>query len=109
MISTQPLFYLLAGSVLTGACGKAAASPTAPSIAVPTSVRDVVVLGDSLAVSPSRAQAFPAHLQTAIERLGLPWNVVNAGISGDTTAGGLRRVEALLTDRVGVLVVALGA
>jgi acyl-CoA thioesterase-1 len=37
------------------------------------------------------------------------WTVVNAGISGDTTAGGLRRIRALLTDEVGVLVVALGA
>jgi acyl-CoA thioesterase-1 len=67
-----------------------------------------VVLGDSLAVSPSPAQAFPAQLQQIIDREGLRWVVVNAGINGDTTASGVRRVEALLTD-VGALVVALGA
>jgi len=39
----------------------------------------------------------------------LPWVVVNAGVSGDTTTGGVRRVEALLGPDVGVLVIALGA
>jgi acyl-CoA thioesterase-1 len=68
-----------------------------------------VVLGDSLAVSPSPSQAFPAQLQQLIDAEGLGWVVVNAGINGDTTAGGVRRVEALLTANVGVLVVALGA
>ena len=60
-------------------------------------------------MSPSAVQAFPAQLQTMIERDALPWTVTNAGISGDTTAGGARRVQSLLGADVGVLVVELGA
>jgi acyl-CoA thioesterase I len=48
-------------------------------------------------------------LQARVTELGLPWQVINAGVGGDTTSGGLRRVDALLTGEVGVLVVALGA
>ncbi len=88
------------------ACGSGS-TPTAPSEAPPP--RQIVVLGDSLAVSPSREQAFPAVLQSRIRQHGLSWPIVNAGVSGDTTAGGLRRVDALLTDDTAILVLALGA
>ena len=106
----------LAATLAVAACGSKSASPvlTAPSapssIGVdPVRVRRVVVLGDSLAVSPSREQGFPSELQTRITRQGLPWTVTNAGSTGDTTAGGLGRVRSLLASDVGVLVVALGA
>jgi acyl-CoA thioesterase-1 len=71
--------------------------------------RRVVVLGDSLAVSPTRDESFPTVLQDRIRERGWNWSVTNAGISGDTTSGGRRRVEGLLGRDVGVLVVALGA
>ena len=71
--------------------------------------RRVVVLGDSLAVSPAPAVSFPAILQGRMFDLHLPWTVTNGGVRGDTTQGGLRRMEPLLGDDVGVLVVALGA
>ena len=107
MISYRSALYLLSVCTLTVGCG--ASSPSAPSADVAVPARRVVVLGDSLSVSPSMAQGFPAHLQTMIERDALPWSVTNAGISGDTTAGGVRRVQALLGADVGVLVVELGA
>lgn len=70
----------------------------------------LVILGDSLAagygVEPE--QAFPALLQRRIEAAGLGFEVVNAGVSGDTTAGGLRRVGWLLRRPMDVLVIALG-
>jgi acyl-CoA thioesterase-1 len=66
------------------------------------------VLGDSLSVTPTRAESFPAVLQTRIRDRGLDWIVTNAGISGDTAAGGLRRVDALLGNDVGVVVLELG-
>lgn len=70
----------------------------------------VAVLGDSLAaghgLEPS--QAYPAVLQKRLESAGIPAEVVNAGVSGDTTAGGLRRLGWLMKRRVDVLVVALG-
>ncbi len=72
--------------------------------------KSVVILGDSLAagygVDPS--EAFPALLQKRVDAAGLPFTVVNAGVSGDTTAGGLRRMDWLLKRPVDVLVLELG-
>jgi acyl-CoA thioesterase I len=108
MISRRPALHLLSVCTLTVGCGTASPPPSAPSAST-IAVRRVIVLGDSLSVSPSIGQAFPAQLQTMIERDALPWTVTNAGISGDTTAGGARRVQSLLGADVGVLVVELGA
>jgi acyl-CoA thioesterase-1 len=85
------------------------AGPLDPSGVRPATAQRIVVLGDSLAVSPTREESFPSVLQSRIVEAGLGWTVTNAGISGDTTTGGLRRIEALLGDDVGVLVLALGA
>jgi len=82
-------------------------SPSPP--ASPAAVQRVVVLGDSLAVSPSVDQSFPARLQTRIAAAALRWAVTNAGVSGDTTSEGVRRLEPLLTGDVGILVLELGA
>jgi acyl-CoA thioesterase-1 len=70
----------------------------------------VLVLGDSLAagLGLDPDQAFPALLQQKIQAQGWPGKVVNAGVSGDTTAGGLRRIDWLLKQRVDVLVLELG-
>lgn len=74
--------------------------------------RTVVFVGDSITAgygleSPA-AEAYPALIQAKIDAAGLPWRVVNAGISGDTTAGGLRRIDWILRQHVDILVVALG-
>lgn len=72
--------------------------------------KTVVVLGDSLAagygLDPS--EAYPAVLQTKIDAAHLNFTVVNAGVSGDTTSGGLRRMEWLLKRKIDVLVLELG-
>jgi acyl-CoA thioesterase I len=108
-MNIHSLLSFIGAAAVAMACGAETPATPTQAVAVPPAVRRVVVLGDSLAVSPSRAQSFPAQLQVMVERAGLPWVVVNAGISGDTTAGGVRRVEPLLTPDVGVLVLALGA
>ena len=69
----------------------------------------VVVLGDSLAVTPSMAESFPAVLETRIAGGSLPWTVTNASVSGDTTADGMSRYTPLLQHDVGVHVLELGA
>jgi len=71
----------------------------------------VLFLGDSLTAGYGleKEQAFPAHVQAKIDSLGLPFEVVNAGVSGDTSSGGLRRIDWMLKRRVDVLVLALGA
>ena len=70
----------------------------------------VVALGDSLTaglgLQPS--QAYPALLQQRIDAEGLRYLVVNAGVSGDTSAGGLSRLDWALDGDVRVLIVALG-
>jgi acyl-CoA thioesterase-1 len=71
----------------------------------------VVALGDSLTagfgVAPD--EAWPALLQARLLREGYAYRVANAGVSGDTTAGGLRRVDWLLRLKPEVAIVALGA
>ena len=97
---------LLVSAVLVGACGSSS-NQTGPSTS--TVVRRVVVLGDSLAVTPTPGESFPAVLQNRMTGRRLPWTVSNAGVFGDTTARGLRRYEPLLQNDVGVLVLELGA
>lgn len=79
--------------------------------ATPAPTRSLVVLGDSLSagygVDP--AESWPSVVQGLIRSEGLPWTVVNAGVSGDTSAGGLRRLDWLLRRPVDALVVELGA
>jgi acyl-CoA thioesterase-1 len=73
--------------------------------------RVVVVLGDSLTAGLGVAaeDAYPARLEARLQREGFDYTVVNAGVTGDTSAGGLRRVEWVLRLRPEVVVVALGA
>ena len=95
---------------LASACnGRGATSPSRSPDGLQTTTRQVLVLGDSLAVSPTRGESFPAVLQRRIADLKLNWTVINASDSGDTTADGRRRVQGLLGNDVGVLVLALGA
>ena len=71
----------------------------------------IVVLGDSLTAGLGllETQAYPALLQEKIDADGYDCDVVNAGVSGDTSAGGLRRLDWALQGDVRVLILALGA
>jgi acyl-CoA thioesterase I len=71
----------------------------------------IVALGDSLTSGHGlgRGHAYPAVLQASLQEAGLPFAVVNHGVSGDTTAGGVRRLEAALAEKPQILIVALGA
>lgn len=92
-----------------------AAEQTAAPALMPTPGDDrpkVVALGDSLTAGYGlvESQSYPAILQQKIDAAGLEFEVVHAGVSGDTSAGGLRRLEWLLKDgNVQVLIIALGA
>lgn len=71
----------------------------------------LLVLGDSLVAGyglPSRT-ALPARLEAALRGLGLDVSVINGGVSGDTSAGGLARIEWALADDPHAVIVALGA
>jgi acyl-CoA thioesterase-1 len=71
----------------------------------------VLFLGTSLTAGYGLPldQAFPALIQERIDAAGLDYRVVNAGVSGDTSAGGRRRIDWLLRLPVAVLVLELGA
>lgn len=76
-----------------------------------TTSRDVVLfLGDSITAGYGLdlAQAYPALIQKKIDAEGWRFRTVNAGQSGDTSAGGLGRLDWLLKNRVAVLVLELG-
>lgn len=86
------------------------ASESNSSSAPESTPKTIVVMGDSIAagygVEPD--EAFPAILQRKIERAGLNYKIINAGLSGDTTAGGLRRINWLLRRPVDILLLELG-
>jgi acyl-CoA thioesterase I len=71
----------------------------------------IVCFGDSLTagLGLSEDQAYPAHVEKLAKQEGLDWRIVNAGVSGDTTAAGLRRVEWVLRAKPTVVFIALGA
>jgi acyl-CoA thioesterase-1 len=73
--------------------------------------RVIVALGDSLTAGLGVApdEAYPALLEARLRRLGYDYRVVNAGVSGDTSAGGLRRIDGVLKLAPEIVIVALGA
>jgi acyl-CoA thioesterase-1 len=89
--------------------------PALDTTAHGTPVKDaaptVVFLGTSLTagLGLDPALAYPALVQAKIEAAGLPHRVVNAGVSGETSAGALRRIDWLMQKEVAVLVVETGA
>jgi len=70
----------------------------------------IVILGDSITAGYGLdpAEAYPALLQQKIDAAKLPYTVANAGVSGDTTAGGLRRIAWAMGKGADVLIIALG-
>ncbi|MEJ2472118.1 MAG: arylesterase [Desulfuromonadales bacterium] len=71
----------------------------------------LLVLGDSLAAGYGlpEADAFPSQLEAALQKAGQTVRVINAGVSGDTTAGGRARLDWALGDKPQLVIVELGA
>ncbi|SLM47565.1 Esterase TesA [Nitrospira japonica] len=103
-IATAARCMVLA-SLLVGA----AAAPTLAE--APADVRPkLVAFGDSLTsgLGVAAADAYPAQLQRRLDEAGFRYRVINAGVSGDTTAGGLRRVRWILNSRPTLVILELG-
>jgi len=115
LVSRVIAAWLLLSLAVTGCTQEATvATEAAPTPAIPVAAPEgprVVFLGDSLTAGYglSESEAFPAILGAQLREGGHPVQVVNAGVSGDTSAGGLRRLPWLLAQHPHVLVVALGA
>ena len=110
--------FVAVACLLLAACGSrteqsrtAAASPPPPSRTAKAASRPrIVALGDSITAGLGLPveQSYPSLLQKRVDRQGLNYEVVNAGVSGDTSAGGLSRLDWALDGDVRVLIVALG-
>jgi acyl-CoA thioesterase-1 len=75
--------------------------------------RTILFFGDSLTagygLDDPATEAYPALIQRKLDAEHLPWRAVNAGLSGETSAAGLRRIDWVLRQRVDVFFLALGA
>ena len=125
--STRTFHWRGAAAIAIAAAGLSACGQTPPgaALAEPSLVHDgssradrpfagdvprLVVLGDSLTAGLGLAatEAYPSRLQERLDAAGYQLQIANAGVSGDTTAGGLRRLEWALNGGADVLIVALG-
>jgi len=107
---------IILGLVACAGCNRGSgAAPQEPEVAAPiaeppTPVVRVVFLGDSITAGYGLGedQAFPALIAAELSRRGIAARIVNAGVSGDTTAGGVRRLDWLLRQQPDIVVVGLG-
>ena len=98
------------------ACFSLAVSPAggegAPTSAMTPPIHNILFFGDSLTAGYGLAspatEAFPALIGEKLKAASLPFAAVNGGLSGDTSAGGLRRIDWLLQRPVSILVLELG-
>lgn len=110
---------LLSTSLLAIACGgdktgsstdSVSAAKTSASSSAPR--KTILFFGDSLTAGyglDDVSQSFPSQVQLKIDSANLPYNVVNGGVSGETSAGGNARIDWLLKQPVDVFVLELGA
>ena len=109
------LTLLAAGACSPGPASDAGEAPTsAPAHARTSAPADrprIVFLGDSLTAGLGlpREQSVPSLVQARLNAEGYQYDVINAGVSGDTSAGGLSRLDWSLDGDVDVLVIELGA
>lgn len=114
---------LLGALVLAAGCGAqrnrpapeaTAASASSPQAAAPVTSEAPLILfvGTSLTAGyglDDPEAAYPALIRSKLEAAGLRYRVANAGVSGETSAGALRRIDWLLRQKVAVLVLEIGA
>jgi len=86
-------------------------SNTAKETTTITKKKTIVFYGNSLTAGYglSPEQAFPAIIQKKIDSLGLPYNVINAGVSGETSSGGKTRIDWILREPIDIFILELGA
>jgi acyl-CoA thioesterase-1 len=114
---TNRFFVSLLALALLPACNRAPNQNTAavpkpsPPVVRSESLPKIVAFGDSLTagLGLSEHESYPALVQKMLERDGYKYEVVNAGVSGDTSAGGVRRIDWAMDGDVKVVILELGA
>ncbi|MEI6946300.1 arylesterase [Paraflavisolibacter sp. H34] len=117
MFSTKAFFASCLVLLLAGCGGndeqpKVTEKETAKTPAEPEAAKTILFFGNSLTAGyglDSPDQAFPALVQDTLKALGLPYKVINGGLSGETSAGGKSRIDWLLQQKIDVFVLELGA
>jgi acyl-CoA thioesterase-1 len=106
-------FSIACGREATNSTSAAPKAPEAPASQAPNAPKAprIVFLGDSLTAGLGLAteQSYPSLIGKRLKQNGYDYEIVNAGVSGDTSAGGLRRLDWSLDGDVRVLILALGA
>ncbi len=110
------MFLALSAGLLLFACGqKSARSTPEPALAVPQIKNDrpkIVAFGDSLTAGFGllEKESYPYLLQEKLKADGLDFEVINAGVSGETSLGGLERIDWVLEmENIKILILELGA
>ena len=110
--AVNSLILAIVLAVAPGPAAHAQGAPAqgAPAQGAPAAPLKLAILGDSLAagygVRPE--QAIPARLEAALRAQGRDVRVLNQGVSGDTTAGGLERIDWMMADKPDIVLVELG-
>lgn len=117
-MSGNILRYLFVLTAFVGSCADnnratsvESASNAKADTAMEVKAKNILFFGNSLTAGYGldQSEAFPALIQKKIDSLQLPFKVINAGLSGETSSGGLNRIDWLLRQEVEVFVLELGA
>jgi len=107
------MLILGCGNDNTSSTDTKSTSSSTETASVSSSKKNILIFGDSLTagygLDDPADDAYPAVIQHKIDSLKLPYNVINAGVSGETTAGGLGRIDWALKQKVSVFILELGA
>ncbi|WP_439696458.1 arylesterase [Mucilaginibacter sp. AW1-7] len=114
------IFFILIATFALASCGSgdksnanaSAPADTADKAAASAQVQTILFFGDSLTAGyglDDPADAFPGVIAKKIDSLKLPYKVINAGVSGETSAGGNGRIDWTLKQKVDIFILELGA
>ncbi len=113
MLTAIVVGSLATAAIVAGPVGASIgnSSPPFATAELQREAKTILFLGDSLTAGYGLPveESFPNLIGRRLEREGLPFEVLNAGVPGDTSAGGSRRIDWLLRRRIDVLVLELGA
>ncbi len=110
-VGLQPSRVAIAWGAVAAACAVVFLAPFVFATDPPPAMNTILAFGDSLTagLGVPAEEAYPARLERRLREEGYAYRVTNAGVSGETTAGGLRRVDWALHSRPDIAIVELGA
>jgi len=102
--------FVAALLIIVAVAGFSSGAQAAAAVSATDNRPRIVAFGDSLTagLGVTAEDAYPSQLQRRLDRDGFRYRVINAGVSGDTTAGGVRRVDWVLKSRPQIVILELG-